>query len=48
MSFVRTADDLLTLLDDLLTGQDRERWDALFADRAAPRPFFVDVPDENL
>lgn len=48
MTLVRTPDDLLTLLDDLLTGQDGERWDAFFADRARPCPFFVDVPDENL
>lgn len=48
MTLVRTADDLLTLLDDLLAGQDGARWDAFFADRAAPCPFFVDVPDENL
>lgn len=48
MTLVRTPDDLLTLLDGLLTGQDAGRWDALFADRATPRPFFVDLPDENL
>lgn len=48
MTLVRTPDDLLMLLDDLLSGQDAGRWDALFADRATPCPFFVDVPDENL
>lgn len=35
MTLVRTADDLLTLLDGLLTGQDAERWDEFFADRVA-------------
>ncbi|QJY48579.1 class I SAM-dependent methyltransferase [Pseudonocardia broussonetiae] len=48
MTFVRTPADLLTLLDDLLTGQDGARWDAFFADRARPCPFLVDLPDENL
>lgn len=48
MTLVRTPDDLLALLDGLLTGQDGERWDAFFADRAKRCPFFVDVPDENV
>lgn len=46
--FLRTRDDVLNLLDDLLDGQGGDRWDALFADRATPRPFLVDDPDENL
>lgn len=46
--FLRTRDDVLEMLDDLLDGQDGDRWDALFADRATPRPFVVDHPDENL
>jgi cyclopropane fatty-acyl-phospholipid synthase-like methyltransferase len=46
--FLRTRDDVLNLLDDLLDGQGGDRWDALFADRTTPRPFLVDHPDENL
>ena len=46
--FLRTRDDVLDLLDDLLDGQDGDRWDALFADRATPRPFLVDHIDESL
>jgi SAM-dependent methyltransferase len=46
--FLRTRDDVLTLLDDLLDGQGDSRWDALFADRETPRPFLVGHPDENL
>lgn len=35
-------------LDAQLTGQDSQRWDSFFLDRAKPCPFFVDAPDENL
>lgn len=35
-------------LDALLAGQDGQRWDAFFQDRARPCPFFVEVPDESL
>jgi SAM-dependent methyltransferase len=46
--FIYTTDDLLRVLDAVLTDTGRARWDELFADRARPVPFFVDRPDENL
>lgn len=52
---IRDVDDVLRLLDDLFAaGADRwtdgaaDWWDAFYADRARPVPFFVDKPDENL
>jgi SAM-dependent methyltransferase len=35
-------------LDALLTGQGNDRWDAFYANRAKPCPFFVTSPDESL
>lgn len=46
--FVRTRDDVLKLLDDLLAGEGSPRWDGFFADRARPCPFFTERPDESL
>ncbi|MFK8911744.1 class I SAM-dependent methyltransferase [Streptomyces sp. YS-3] len=52
---IRTVDDVLKLMDGLFTpGADRwttgaaSWWDAFYADRAKPVPFFVAKPDENL
>lgn len=52
---VRTADDVLRLLDGLFTeGVDRwtaaagPHWDGFYADRERPVPFFVAKPDANL
>ncbi|MFD4988554.1 class I SAM-dependent methyltransferase [Streptomyces sp. NPDC058374] len=51
----RTADDVLRLLDGLFAeGVDRwtagagAHWDAFYADRGRPVPFFVAKPDANL
>ncbi|MEV6238157.1 class I SAM-dependent methyltransferase [Lentzea sp. NPDC051838] len=44
---VRTADDLLTLLDGLFA-RKADWWDSFYADRERPVPFFVAKPDENL
>jgi SAM-dependent methyltransferase len=46
--FIYTTDDLLRVLDAVLTDTSRARWDEFFADRARPVPFFVNRPDENL
>ena len=35
-------------LDALLAGQGNDRWDAFYANRARPCPFFVASPDESL
>ncbi|MEU6914709.1 class I SAM-dependent methyltransferase [Streptomyces olindensis] len=52
---IRTVDDVLALLDGLFAPEaDRwsQRgagwWDAFYADRSRPVPFFVAKPDENL
>jgi SAM-dependent methyltransferase len=45
--FIRTNDDVLNMLDDLLKGGSGW-WDQFFADRRKPCPFFVEWPDENL
>ena len=38
----------LAALDALLADQGDERWDAFYASRARPCPFFVNAPDESL
>ena len=38
----------LAALDALLAGQGDDRWDAFYANRARPCPFFVTAPDESL
>ncbi|PJT51885.1 SAM-dependent methyltransferase, partial [Streptomyces albidoflavus] len=52
---VRTADDVLRLLDGLFTADvDRwttaagAHWDGFYADRERPVPFFAAKPDANL
>ncbi|ADB31347.1 Methyltransferase type 11 [Kribbella flavida DSM 17836] len=52
---IRTIDDVLELLDTLLppeanrwTTDGASWWDAFYADRDRPIPFFVAKPDENL
>jgi SAM-dependent methyltransferase len=52
---IRITDDVLRLLDDLF-GPEADRWtsdagdwwDAFYADRSRPVPFFVAKPDESL
>ncbi|MFD7922414.1 class I SAM-dependent methyltransferase [Streptomyces sp. NPDC059740] len=52
---VRSVDDVLSLMDSLFA-PDADRWssgaaswwDAFYANRSRPVPFFVDKPDENL
>ncbi len=52
---IRTIDDLLALMDSLFapeadrwTAGGAAWWDAFYADRERPVPFFVAKPDENL
>jgi SAM-dependent methyltransferase len=42
---VRSVEDLLRMLDGLFGDIE---WDAFYADRDRPVPFFADQPDENL
>jgi SAM-dependent methyltransferase len=46
--FIYTTEELLRVLDAVVTDTGGARWDEFFADRARPVPFFVDRPDENL
>jgi SAM-dependent methyltransferase len=46
--FIYTTDDTLGMLDALLADRGGAWWNGFFADRAKPRPFLVDWPDENL
>lgn len=45
---IYTEDDVLAMLDSLLSNKERTWWDGFYADRAKPCPFFVDAPDESL
>lgn len=52
---IRTADDVLTLLDGLFapeahrwTSDAASWWDGFYEDRAKPVPFFAEKPDESL
>jgi SAM-dependent methyltransferase len=45
---VYSAEDVLSMLDDLLAGGDGSWWDGFYANRAKPVPFFAERPDENL
>jgi SAM-dependent methyltransferase len=47
-SFIYSTEDLLGLLDEVVVGDDGARWNAFFADRSRPVPFFVEWPDESL
>ncbi len=45
---IRTTEELLALLDDLVDDKSAAWWDGFFAQRSRPISFFVDAPDENL
>ncbi|TDC19984.1 class I SAM-dependent methyltransferase [Streptomyces sp. 8K308] len=44
---IRTVEDVLRLLDGMFAPA-ADRWEAFYADRERPVPFFVAKPDENL
>ena len=46
--FIYSGDDVLAMLDALLTQENAARWDEFHADRTRPIPFFTEAPDENL
>lgn len=45
---IRTENDILIMLDNLLEKRDKEWWDNFYSDKAKPIPFFKNIPDENL
>jgi SAM-dependent methyltransferase len=46
--FIYTSNDVLGMLDALLTEEGADRWDEFHIDHTRPIPFFTDAPDENL
>jgi SAM-dependent methyltransferase len=46
--FIYSGDDVLSMLDALLTDESADRWDEFHADHTRPIPFFTDSPDESL
>lgn len=44
---IRSAEDILTMLDSLVVGKPGF-WDRFYADRGREVPFFINAPDENL
>lgn len=46
--FIYTSNDVLGMLDALLTEEGADRWDDFHVDHTRPIPFFTDAPDENL
>ncbi|PWR71287.1 class I SAM-dependent methyltransferase [Methanospirillum lacunae] len=45
---IRSNEDIFLMLDDLLKKPDADWWDAFYADKTKPVPFFRCIPDENL
>lgn len=45
---VRTQDELLALLDELVSPADATKWTRFYEDRSRPCPFFVEKPDYTL
>lgn len=45
---IKTYDDLLKVLDQLLDKKKHQWWDKFFSNRNKVCPFFVEWPDENL
>ncbi|MBU3145484.1 class I SAM-dependent methyltransferase [Clostridium sp. CF012] len=45
---IKTENDVLIMLDNLLEKRDNEWWNKFYNDRKKPIPFFENVPDENL
>lgn len=45
---IKTENDILIMLDNLLEKRDNEWWDKFYSDKEKPVPFFENIPDENL
>lgn len=45
---IYSADDVLAMLDALLTKRGCEWWEGFYVNRAKPCPFFGESPDESL
>jgi SAM-dependent methyltransferase len=45
---IKTENDVLFMLDNLLEKRDNEWWDKFYSDKERPVPFFKNIPDESL
>jgi SAM-dependent methyltransferase len=45
---IKTEDDILIMLDNLLEKRDNEWWNNFYSDKEKPIPFFKNIADENL
>ena len=45
---IKTENDILIMLDNLLEKRDSEWWNNFYSDKEKPIPFFKNIPDENL
>lgn len=45
---IKTEDDILIMMDNLLEKRDGEWWDNFYSHKEKPIPFFRNIPDENL
>ncbi|MGD7022375.1 class I SAM-dependent methyltransferase [Rossellomorea vietnamensis] len=45
---IKTSEDVMVMLDELLYELKKFNWDTFYEDRTKRVPFFKDIPDENL
>lgn len=45
---IKTENDILIMLDNLLEKRENEWWDKFYSDKEKPVPFFKNIPDESL
>jgi len=45
---IKTENDILIMLDNLLEKRDSEWWNNFYSDKEKPIPFFKNIADENL
>lgn len=45
---IKTEDDVLIMLDELLDKRDNEWWNKFYSNKEKSVPFFKNIPDENL
>jgi 2-polyprenyl-3-methyl-5-hydroxy-6-metoxy-1,4-benzoquinol methylase len=45
---IKSEDDVLKMLDNILEKRDKEWWDKFYLNKENPVPFFKNIPDENL
>ena len=48
LEIIKTENDILIMLDNLLEKRENEWWDKFYSDKEKPVPFFKNIPDENL